>query len=99
MEIQTILLIFIAVALTGKASLPLINLLPLPDNYKKMLEKIAGKNGNSNGYQKQIDELTKHARTSNCEVGKIQKDIVVIKTDLREVREDLAFIKGKISNL
>lgn len=53
-----------------------------------------GKNGNGkkNGYQLQIDILTKHAETSNSEVGKIQKDIVLIK-------ERLGYIKGVVSRL
>ena len=39
-------------------------------------------NGNGNGYQKQIDELHEHAKTSNEEVGKIQEDIETIKIDV-----------------
>jgi len=51
-----------------------------------LLKLQIGKNGNN--YQKQIDELHEHAKTSNEEVGKIREDI-------SQIKEDLAFIKGK----
>jgi len=52
--------------------------------------------GFKNGYQPQIDALQEHARTSNEEVGLIQKDIVIIKTDIKEVAENVAYLKGKL---
>ncbi len=54
--------------------------------------KIGNSKKNGNSYQCQIDALSDHARTSNEEVGKIQKDIVSIK-------EDVAYIRGKIENI
>ena len=48
------------------------------------------KNGNGNGYQKQIDELHDHAKIANEEMSDIKKDISAI-------REDIGFIKGKLS--
>ena len=49
-------------------------------------------NGKKNGLvQGQIDELRKHAETSNHEVGLIQQHIL-------EIKEDISYIKGKLSN-
>ena len=52
--------------------------------------KIGNNKKNGNSYQCQIDSLSKHARIANDEVGKIQKDI-------SEIKEDVAFIRGKLS--
>lgn len=53
-----------------------------------LLKLHIGKNGN--GYQKQIDELHEHAKVANEEMSEIRKDII-------EIKETLAFIKGKLS--
>lgn len=51
--------------------------------------KIFGLNGNGN-YQPQIDALAEHASVANEEMGKMQKSVKHIETDV-------AFIKGKMS--
>ena len=56
-------------------------------------------NGNTiykNGYQLQIDELKEHAKTSNHEVGEIQKDIKEINKTTTKMGEDISYIKGKM---
>ena len=49
--------------------------------------------GNENGYQEQvqqqINELHKHAETSNFEVGKIKEDIAIIRTDIGWIRDEI----------
>jgi len=57
-----------------------------------LLKKLGlGNMKNGNGYQKQINELHEHAKTSNDEVGKIKDDISEIKERLisLEVKIDL----------
>ena len=48
-------------------------------------------NGKKNGVQAQIDELKKHAETSNREVGQINKKMGVM-------AEDISFIRGLLNN-
>lgn len=71
--------VIMLIGVAERVGIPIISII-------KSIMKING----TDNYQAQIDELGRHADTSNHEVGLIQKDIVVI-------REDIAFIRGVIS--
>lgn len=47
------------------------------------------KNGNGNGYQKQIDDLGAH-------VDRLEGDVSSINTKLGKVAEDVSYIRGKL---
>ena|SRR3990167_6786070 len=75
--------LLLLVALAERLGVPIISII-------KSLLKINGKE-NGNGYQKQIDELHEHARTSNEEVGKIQ-------TDIAQIKSDLSYLRGRLES-
>ncbi len=47
-------------------------------------------------YEQSIEELKKHAETSNLEVGFIQKDVAVMKTDIGWLKEEIKGHSGKL---
>ena len=52
---------------------------------------LIGNKKNGNGIQRQIDELHEHAKSANEEMGSMNGHIL-------EIKEDISYIKGKLSN-
>lgn len=97
LDLQTILLILIAITLIGKPILPVLKLLPIPQALKEMLEKMVGNGKNGHDTPQWAKELKEHYNDETTE------KLTTIVTTLEAIKDENvkhhAFEEGKFELL